>query len=898
MRTDADAERRALSAEMQATARQSNVDGYRRFLRLEGERLGARHRLGLGGTEIATARGNVVDTLIARICDDAAQRAGRAAQKDLAQCAVVALGGYGRGELAPCSDIDLLFLHPGRPSAVVHAFVEDSLQILWDIGLTVGHSFRSPRECVSEARKDLQSRTALAEARLVAGNRALYQALLSSLEKDVFANRKSTEAFLEAVRSEVAQRHAKFGGAVGVLEPNVKESPGGLRDIHAALWVAHARFRTRGLAGLRAAARLGPEEHARVSGALAFLWRVRNEAHFATGRRTDHIASDLQPELAQSLGYRAARGLLPSELFMREFYRRASEVFEFTRAFLLAHVAAPARGAFLFLRTRRTPARLEAPSVDLRGGPKRLLEVVARSQEEDLELSEELKLALRGRAPQIDVAFRSTPDAAEQFLRILRRRGRVASALLTLHEADILGRLLPEFAGITFLIQHDLFHKYTVDEHTLRAVAALDQVALGRDPALLRLGRVFDEIEDAAALYLGMLLHDVGKGRGQGHVERGARIVSRIVRRLGLPVALGETVVFLVSAHLEMSQLSQQRDLSEPEVAQRFAARVGSLERLNMLFLLTYADHVGVGPGIWNDWKASLLWELYDRTRPYLAPGVIPAPDAGSGRRDDALRHLLEQHPTEEVLQHFALVPERYFRVTDAPRIVEHLRLLRECALQGAAVSWQSRKEAHCTEFTVVAKDRLGLFASLAGTFTARSADVLSVDLFTRRDGLVIDTFRVAQLPAHGPLEEDRCVRLQGDLVKAATGARDVEAAVARWRTSSPRRTRRHWGRARQEPRVKFDNDGSATSTIVEVKAPDEPGLAYTIAHALAVLGLDITFAKVATAKALAVDVFYVTQGGGGKLSAAAMEEVEAVLMNVLGGSTRSRGEKQLRRNA
>jgi [protein-PII] uridylyltransferase len=879
-------------------SRERQVEDLRRFLRLEGERLRMRHRLGLGGTEVARARGHVVDTLILRICEAAAQRAGAVAQRELAQCAVVALGGYGRGELAPSSDVDLLFLHPGRPSSVVRGFVEDVLQVLWDVGLTVGHSFRSPRECVSEARKDLHSRTALSESRLIAGNRALCENLLARL--DLLDSKRATSDFLEAVRNDVGERHLKYGGAVGVLEPNVKESPGGLRDMHAVLWVAHARFRSRGLAGLRALGRITPGDHASLSDALAFLWRVRNEAHFATGRRTDHLASDLQPDIAQSLGYRPSRGLLASELFMREYYRRAAHVFEFARAFLLEQVPQRSRSALLFLRRRgKTAGRLEAPSASLRSGPKPLLDVVLRAQEQGLELSLELKLALRSRADQIDAGFRASPEASELFLRLLRRRGRVGPALRTLHEAGILGRLLPEFAGVTFLVQHDMFHRYTVDEHTLRAVEALDRVAAGADASLMRLGRAFDEIDDAAPLYLGMLLHDVGKGRGRGHVERGARIATRIVRRLGLPTETAETVLFLISAHLEMSQISQQRDLSEPDVARRFAARVGTLERLNMLFLLTYADHCGVGPGIWNDWKASLLWELYDRTRPHLARGEVHDADKEPGLRDFALRDLLKIHPTEEVLQHFSLVPERYFRVTDAPRIVDHLRLLRDRNPEGVAVAWRALPDAHCTEFTVVAPDRRGLFASLAGTFTARGVDVLSVDLFTRGDGSVIDTFRVATIPGHGPVEPDRCERLQADLAGAAVGRFDVETAMQRWRASTPRRTRRFWGRARREPRVKFDNEASATATIVDVKTPDEPGLAYTIAHALAELGHDITFAKVATAKALAVDVFYVTQGEGGKLSPSGMQEVEKVLLDVLGASGRARPSgPQVRRSS
>jgi len=866
-------------------------EGYRRFLRLEGERLRMRQRLGLDGLEIATARSHVMDTLLLRVCGAAAEHAAPGARKELTQCAIVALGGYGRGELAPASDIDLLFLHPGRPTDALRAFVQEVLQSLWDAGLTVGHSFRSPRECVTQAREDLHSRTALGDVRLVVGHEPLFRTLLGRLESDLLSNRRASVAFLAAVRAEVAERQERFGNAVGVIEPNLKESPGGLRDLHAVFWVAYAVFRVQGLAGLRDAKLMTEEEYVRLRRALAFLWRVRHESHLAAGRRGDLLSLDLQPELAQVLGYRPARGLLASEVFMREYYNRAAEIHEFSRAFLLRDLEPPPAPARLGLvLRRRKPGRevASAAATLTRGGPKRLLEALVQAQDEDKPVSPELTLAMRSHE-KADRAFRASAETGELLLRVLRRRGRVGPALRTLHQTGVLGRLIPEFAGITYLVQHDMFHRYTVDEHTLRAVDALDEVASGRNPALVRLGRLFDEVDDAAPLYLGMLLHDIGKGKGKGHVERGVRIGSRIVRRLPLDERGAQTVLFLIGAHLEMSQLSQHRDLSEPGVAPGFAERVGSLEQLNMLFLLTYADHCAVGPGIWNDWKGALLWELYERTRPLLVPAEIAAEAPRSGHQDEALRHILRDHPSEDVLPHFSLVPERYFRATNATRILFHLGLLRQRDADGVAVGWQEPPAGHGTEFTVVAPDRRGLFASLAGTFTARGVDVLSVDLFTREDGVALDTFRVARLPEHTPLESDRCERLQRDLAAAAAGRLDVEAAVEKWRAAAPRRTRRHWGRARHEPRVKFDAEGSATATIVEVRAPDRPGLAYLIAHTLSGLGLDISFARIATAKALAFDVFYVTDGKGRKLSPEGRDEVEGTLLHVLGGAPRSR---------
>jgi len=881
------------------------VEGLRRYLRLETERLRMRHRLGLGGTEIATARSYQVDLVVTRACRAAAEEAGPEARDALAGCSVVALGGYGRAELGPYSDVDLLFLHPGQTLAPVTAFVERALQILWDAGLTVGHSFRSPRECVLEAKADLHTRTSLTEARRLAGSESLFLELLRTLDEDLLANRRATEEFLDALRGDLEERHAKNGNAVCLQEPNLKEGVGGLRDLHTVLWVGHARFGSGRLSALRGEGWITEAELRVARRASDFLWRVRNEAHFSTGRKTDLLTLDLQGELAPRLGYRPKGGLIASELFMRDYYRRASEIHEFCRSFLMRTILSRPRPLFARLALRRPrirrgfevrDGRLHArgATAHFEGGAAALLDAVEIAQLEGTELSDELKLQVRARAGLVDGSFRSSPEAGRVLLRLLGRRGRVGPALRALHETGILGRLLPEWARISFLVQHDLYHRYTVDEHTLRALEALDEAAAGDDPALARLGVVFDEVDDAAPLYLGMLLHDVGKGRGGGHVARGVRIATRTVARLGLEPAAAARVLFLVDAHLEMSQLSQQRDLSEAALIEAFAERVGSLERLNLLLLLTYADHRAVGPGIWNEWKAALLWELYDRTRQRLLGGEGHG-DRADAAREAAVATLLRDFPAEEVERHFTLLPERYLRTTDADGMCRHFRLLRGRGERPVATEWRDLEGGHASELTLTARDRRGFLAAVAGTLTASGIDILSVDLFTRADGVVLDTLRLCELAGHRPVSGERRASLDSAFVNALSGRLDVPRAVERWRTQQRRRPRRHWGRIARRPSVRFDNDGSATATIVEVRAPDEPGLAYTIAGTLAELGLDIVFAKIATAKALALDVFYVTDAAGRKLVPDVLGVVEAELLRQLGARPRTDPPKEAR---
>jgi [protein-PII] uridylyltransferase len=331
-----------------------------------------------------------------------------------------------------------------------------------------------------------------------------------------------------------------------------------------------------------------------------------------------------------------------------------------------------------------------------------------------------------------------------------------------------------------------------------------------------------------------------------------------------------------------MSQLSQQRDLREPALIEAFARRVGSLERLNLLLLLTYADHRAVGPGVWTDWKATLLWELYDRTRHHLMGGEAHG-DHGDAERQAAVTSLRQEFPLEKVEHHFALLPERYLRATDADRLCRQFRLLCSRGERPVAVDWHDLERGGASELTVTARDRRGLFAAVSGTLTANNIDILSVDLFTRADGIVLDTLRVSELPDQDPVSAERKARIEAALAKAVSGETDVPTTVERWRRSQRRRPRRHWGRIQRRPTVRFDNDGSATATIVEVRAPDQPGLAFTISEALAALGLDITFAKIATAKALALDVFYVTDAVGMKLLPEVLGEVEAALLEALG---------------
>jgi [protein-PII] uridylyltransferase len=912
-----------------ATSGDEPVNAFKRFLKIETERLRIRHRFGLGGAEIMTGRSYIVDLVVSRACQLAAADL-NATNADLDDCAILALGGYGRRELAPFSDVDVLFLHAGRRSRSFKEFVEQTLYLLWDMGLTVGHSYRSVSECVSMARQDLHSRNAMAEARLITGNLHLFRRLLKDLDDAVFKNRREVDTFMEAMRSEIEGRYEKFGRTVCLQEPNVKESAGGLRDLHTVLWVGHARFGCRNLDDLRAEDFISGTEYGAARRASSFIARVRNEAHFATGRRADLITLELQPTLASNLGYKDKRGLLASELFMRDYYQRANELHQFSKSFLTRSMESRRSSRRFSSRIKRVTASFEQRQgkfyltmkrgkqvglsssasfevrqgelsmkdepTDLRTNPIRILELFTVAQAEGVDLSADLSQIVRESLPSVGRGFRSSPEAGRIFIEILNRKGKVGRALRSMYETCFLGRFLPEFARITFLVQHDFYHKYTIDEHTLKAIEVLDSLQVSNDPKLSPLAKVLGEIEDAAPLYLGLFLHDIGKGRGKGHVAKGVRIAETVCSRLSLEKERAARVIFLVKQHLLMSHLSQRRDISEESLIQDFVDKVGDATNLDMLLLLTYADTSGVGPGVWNDWKGTLLLELYTRARSHLTskrPGRRDA-DRKANLKQQVIHELLPEVLPSEVERHFAMMPDRYFRLTDPKQIVEEFKMTKQLNSQSLAANWRSLPENHCTELTVCAGDRAGLFAQIAGTLTANGVNILSADLYTREDGVVLDTFKVSQAGTHSPVREAKWSRVEADLQAAIENRYDVDAAVESWLSEfHSSRRRRKTGQIHRSPTVRFESEVSAVSTVIEVRAEDEPGLAYRIASTLSELQLDISFARITTEKNFALDIFYVTGPDGLKLTSLDTQEVERALLDVLSGGTSQRLVKE-----
>ena len=883
-------------SEPASNAAQERIKSFKRFLAVETDRLRARHEFGLGGKEIAQGRSHLVDAVVAQVCRMVADDLGPSSRKDLAASAVIALGGYGRQELAPSSDIDLLFLHPGRLNRVAEEFVGRVLPLLWDVGLKLGHSVRSVSECVELGTADLHVRNAAADSRLLLGNNDLFQELQRELLSKVFRNPRANRRFFKAMRAEFLERREKHGPIVGMLEPHVKEGAGGLRDLHTVTWVALARYGVRGLDGLLSAGLISPSDYGRMLRAYDFLLRVRNEAHFRTGRASDVLALEMQPALARGLGYSDQGSAAASEIFMRDFYFRAQEIQRFTDAFLRqAELMEPPTGLLPLTKRARAvgPERryrirdndlLPGPrGPDFAGDPLRLFEVFRVAQQHGARVGAELKEAVHDSLDLVDREVRQSPEAAAVFLEILADVGKVSSILVDMHETGLLGRYLPEFRTLTFMVQHDYYHKYTVDQHTLKAIEALDGLVATPTPSA-PLAAALDEVQDRARLVLAILLHDVGKGQGRGHVTKGARLATDVGRRLGLTQEALDDIVFLVSKHLVMSRVSQRRDLTDQALLRGFADTVGSVDRLNMLYLLTFADMSGVGPGIWNEWKAVLLSDLHSRTRTLLQGGEHA--EEGTQRRikleEKVLEALTPEFLRSDVDEYLTHLPDRYMLAVSPEAIARHFEMMKELGNRPFVTDWKQSQKGPYTLLSVCTHDRPGVLASIAGALTGSGLDILSVEIFTRDDGIVVDWFKVCEAmgaSAVQPVGEGRFATIDADIGAALEGSLNLASAVDRQRARQMRRRRKR----ATPPVVRFDEADEPGRTVIEVKADDEPGLVYRIAATLAELGMSISLAKIATEKHQALDIFYVSNAAGTALSPGEQAAVERALLESLG---------------
>ena len=874
-------------AERVERRRRLRLEVLRQHLTSNVEFLRAAHLGGASGQQSVAAYSGFMDGFLGtlyRLAVDDAKREGLAASP----LVLVALGGYGRGELHPLSDLDLMLIYDGEMGLYVQRATQGLLYALWDLGLQVGHAVRSLPDCLAMARTDFPSRTSMQQARFLVGDRRLFNRFRKVLAENIY--QKDFAQFLETTLTERDQRYRKFGGSPYMGEPNVKESAGGLRDIHTAMWLASTKFGTRTLRELADKRLINGREQKASDEALTFLWRVRNELHFLSGHKNDVLSRDIQPQIAKNFGYAGDELSLPVEKFMRDYYLHARVIHRVSRRLIARCRETLSRRATVQRRLRQDALadglivldeQLHLAQPDgraFREDPLRILKVFWHSHQLGFELGVEVERAIEDSLDLIDDAFRASPEARDLFLGICRSWGRTAQTLREMHELGVLGRYLPEWGALTCLVQYDVYHKFTADQHSLIAVQNLEALAPGQSPDSEGNAQVVSELERPGLLMLGMLLHDIGKGKGHGHVAKGIPLIEALTARIGLPADDADKVIFLVAHHLTMSHIAQRRDIDDPKTIETLAEVCQTPERLRMLYLLTCADMRAVGPGVMTGWQAQILWDLYVRVLARLTGGQRerPSRESVAQRVTDAMRGDVAR---TAVAAHLALLSERYLTTTSPQRIAAHLRLLDRLADGGGlATELFHHPDLGSSELVVATRDVPGLFSLIAGTLAAQGINILSAQIHTRADGIVLDTFQVNDPFGEAVTEEARWRRTLDALRRVLRGEASVEDLLAR------RRAVHATGEGvAGPPKISVDNQISDSRTVVEVKCPDRVGLLYVITRTLSGQGLDIASARIATEIDQAYDTFYVTDRRGRRLEdEAAMTRVRESLEDAL----------------
>ena len=844
---------------------------------------------GATAAEVMAALTEFVDGLVRDRYLSAMKQAGEGAQVAGAQhCCLVALGGYGLRELAPYSDIDIMFLYSEEAGEAAPVLFREVLHHLWNLGFQVGHSMRTTQDCVELAGQDLTIRTAMMTARFLAGSPNLFQKFHRLYAKEVIG--RGAGRFIEQKKEERQREYTKFGQTIYLLEPNVKKSKGGLRDYHLLRWAGMARFQAATLQDLADRSLLSRQDFLSVTEARDFLWRVRAFLHVGAGRAQEILSFDEQVRLASLFGFEDRPNLLGVEQFMQQYYRHTVGLHETLIRFLDRCEAVTAKrrssralpsnlvdGYFSVTGRRLTvPSELRARVLDSLELLLRLFEMAGSRR---LKIEADLVDEIHSHMDTVSSEAFKTSEASRVFLKILAGPGAVASTLVAMHRAHLLEKLIPVFATLRGLMQFNQYHKYTVDEHTLLAVAKAE--ALAMEPGIM--GEVYQEIKRKDLLHLAILLHDLGKGRKEDHCEVGKAIAEETSARLGFDLQETRTLMFLVHRHLVMSHTAFRRDPYDEKVLVPFAQEVVTPEVLRMLLILTAADIAAVGPGVLTKWKESLLIELYKRTLRTLA-GEQDDKMAGPNSLKRLTREVAQEFKTlvvggldwiESQLDRF---PLRYLHGTQPKRIAAHLEAIARLQTGDVLVGGIFNEELGTCEFTVITHDTLtpGIFSKTAGVMAAQGLEIFDAQIITRNDGVVVNTFQASDPDFSGAPPVERLDDTAETIVRVLKGEESVEqlrSRKIRLSSTSPVSAERH------SSEVVIDNRTSDRFTVIDVFADDTQGLLYIITDSIFRLGLSIQSARISTrldddiqpslrtgGRHEVVDVFYVTDQQGVKI--------------------------------
>jgi [protein-PII] uridylyltransferase len=827
------------------------------------------------GRRCAEALALFQDALIRLVYDYTVRHVYRATNpSDAERMAVIATGGYGRGLLAPFSDVDLLFLLPYKQTPWGESVVEHILYLLWDLGLKVGHATRTIEQSLRLARGDITIRTALLDARLVLGDDGLFFELMRRYRREVVSG--PARQFVEAKLAERDERHRRAGASRYRVEPNIKDGKGGLRDLHTLAWLGKYLDRGTPEGGAPHAVPFAANEYATFHRCEAFLWTVRCHLHFLSGRPEERLTFDVQEAMAARLGYVERGGLRAVERFMKHYFLVAKDVGDLTTVLCAAlelEQVKPSPISHLFsplswrarrrIRTtsdfRVDNGRLNVANAEVfTRDPVNLIRFFAKAEQTGAFFHPNAVRLLRRSLRLIDDKLRNDPEANRIFLELLCSEKNPEPTLRRMNEAGVLGRFLPDFGKVVSMMQFNMYHHYTVDEHLIRTVGVLSDIEHGEAAESHPLSTaIFKGLQSRRALFVAAFLHDIGKGRDEDHCLVGARIARSLCPRLGMSAAETETVACLIEQHLVMSAFALSRDINDPKTVRDFANLVQSPERLKLLLVLTVADIRAVGPSAWNGWKGQLLRELYYETEPVVAGGhtQLASRDRVAAAQA-AFRAAVAEWPNADgdrfVERHY---PD-YWLKTETRKAVEHARLVRSAEAAGRkfAATYTTDAFTAITELSLFAPNHPRLLALFAGACAATGANISGAHISTTRDGFALDSFLLAREFERDEDELRRARRIADTIEKLLKGEIRLAGLVARRRELH--------GRAdafKVAPEVLIDNAPSNQFTVVEVAGLDRPGLLFELTNQLSDLNLDITSAHITTFGEKVVDVFYVT---------------------------------------
>ncbi len=887
--------------------RGKQLSAYKRFVELESEMLKRHHRQGDSGFKDCKARTAMVDVVLENLfiaaLDMYCTQHGRLPCK----MAILATGGYGRGELNPHSDIDIMFLYPDRISnrerfeTFQEILTEEILYPLWDLGWKIGHASRNTREVLGEAKKEIQSKNAILEARIICGSEPLFTEMRRRFVS--FCQRGNAKSYIKQRFIDEKERHNKAGNTIYLQEPDIKNGIGGLRDYQNILWIAHIKYGYDSLLDLEKAKILRRGQRVAMTRSYDFLLRARTELHLQNRRPTDKLSLEQQPAIAEGLGYLHVNIFARVEAFMKDYYTAARTIYnncELLKERLSIYTGS--RSGFAksisFKNALRAHQHHRAKKIDgfilaektltaenkhvFQKSPIRLIRVFQYMQQYGAAPDCNLKFLIADSISLIDHAIINSPSAAKSFCSILRSPGEVYAILLQMHELGVLGRYLPEFGQLTCMVQHEYYHRYTADMHVLRTIKHLDGVFLKETSIASSYERELRKNDDPLLLYLILLLHDIGKAEGvKGHDVAGVRIAKPILERLGIDTKQQEQILFIIRNHLEMARIWQRYDLEDPKTGASFANHVEDPEKLRFLYVHTYCDARGTAPTLWNSYKDSMHRILYTTTLDsFDGEDVIQRKreeHKAMLNRELLARTVQEGGSSEEVNAHFSLLPERYFINTKVEEISLHLRLISQLLGQinaaesvGAltpVIDWRNDDDLNMTVINVVTWDRAGLFYKLAGALTLAGVNIVSTKAISRSDHISIDTFYAIANGGGVVMDNEAENIFKAHLEDVLVRGKRLHKAIDELEKKDlqARKKNRALLPAPFPPSVDVYHELSLKRTIIEAQTSDRRGLLYRLARLIYERGFDITFARVATERGVAMDTFYIENANAQK---------------------------------